>query len=208
MVSSFLSAQSAAIDAHPYSIRIGYGIADANDLGEILRGDFNPYTNNTSVYNLDAGWCFTHNFYDLPFDFYLKGGLSYFDENGAYDKRGEGPYKNFVEGTFYVKVYGKIDFWHNRIRLGFGEGVSYAQEIPVVEIDDATHNGTVDKSSKFLNYLDISLDIDVGRLIHVKSMEDLYLGYTLKHRSSVFGLYGNGAVNGSNYNMIVLEKNF
>ena len=90
-----------------------------------------------------------------------------------------------------------------------GEGISYAQEIPVVEIDDATHSdGNVDKSVRFLNYLDISVDIDVGRLIHIKSMEDMYLGYTLKHRSSVFGLYGNGAANGSNYNMLVLEKNF
>ena len=171
--------------------------------------DSEPYRNNTSLYNLDAGWRFVHNVLDFPFDFYLKGGLSYFNENSAYDETGKGPYQNFLEGTLYLKVYGKIDFWSNRIRIGFGEGMSYAQEVPVVEIDDATHdNGTVDKSIRFVNYLDISLDFDVGRLIRVDSMKNLYLGYTLKHRSTVFGLYGNGALNGSNYNMIVLEKNF
>ena len=202
-------AQSTTDAQLPYSIRLGYGQADANTLGEVLTGDWRHYHNNTSVYNLDMGWRFIRNSFDLPFDFYLKGGLSYFDENAAYDERGNGPYENFFEGTLYVKVYGKIDFWHNRIRLGLGEGISYAQEIPVVEIDDATHSdGTLNKSVRFLNYLDVSIDIDIGRLTYIKSMKDLYLGYTLKHRSSVFGLFGSGASNGSNYNMIVLEKNF
>ena len=102
----------------------------------------------------------------------------------------------------------KLDFWKNRIRVGVGEGVSLAQEVPVAEVVDATNSdGTVDPTSKFLNYLDISLDLDVGRLIRVDSMKELYLGYTLKHRSGVFGLF-NGVHGGSNYNMITLEKNF
>ena len=195
-------------DTLPFSVRLGYGLANANDFGEVLSGDWQQYYNNTSVYNLDMGWRFWRNVLDFPFDFYLKGGLSYFDEKASYDLRGNGPYRDFLEATFYAKVYGKIDFFGNRIRIGFGEGVSYAGEIPVVEIDDATHHdGTIDKSQKFLNYLDVSADIDIGRLIRVAPLRDLYLGYTLKHRSSVFGLYG-GALNGSNYNMVTLEKNF
>ena len=146
---------------------------------------------------MDGGWRFAENTGDLPFDFYIKGGLSWFNEKDFQD--------DIYEATLYVKVYYKWDFWKNRIRIGVGEGISYASAVPIVEIDDATGN---DKEvATFLNYMDISADFDLGRLIRVKSLEDLYIGYTIKHRSGVFGLY-SGVTGGSNYNMLTFEKNF
>ncbi len=199
-MSTALFAESVQQADNPYSIRIGGGFSDSNDLGDILTGDWNRYSNDTAVINLDGGWRFVKNMFDLPLDGYLKGGLSFFNENGYQD--------NFGEVTVYVKVYGKIDFYGNRVRIGVGEGLSLAQEIPIVEIDDATNNdGSVAPTAKFLNYLDISVDFDVGRLTRVEYLHNLYLGYTLKHRSGVFGLF-NGVHGGSNYNMITLEKNF
>ncbi len=103
----------------------------------------------------------------------------------------------------YVNVYWKIDFLQNRVRLGFGEGLSLANGIPIVEVDDAEGHPT----SKFLNYLDISADFDLGRLIRVESLRDIYLGYTLKHLSGIFGLFKR-VHGGSNYNMLTIEKNF
>lgn len=183
-----------------YSIRLGGGFADSNDLGEILLGDWSRYPKDTSVVNLDGGWCFVENMSDLPLDWYLKGGVSYFDENGYAD--------DILEVTLYVKVYWKIDFLQNRVRLGLGEGLSLADDVPIVEIDDARKgDGTLDPTSKFLNYLDISADLDLGRLLQVESLRDLYLGYTLKHRSGIFGVF-NRVHGGSNYNMLTLEKNF
>lgn len=149
---------------------------------------------------MDGGWRFVENAFDYPFDFYLKGGVSYFDENGYAE--------DFLEATLYIKVYGKIDFWQNRLRIGLGEGFSLAQHVPKAEEDDAANDdGTSDPTAKFLNYLDISFDIDIGRLVRVESIKDTYLGYTLKHRSGAFGLYGR-VFGGSNYNMVTLEKNF
>ncbi len=171
-----------------------------------MAGDWHPYPEKTTAFNLDGGYRLSHNTFSWPLDIYLKGGLSYFDEKGVLfqGKR----YKDVLEATFYIKAYLKLDFWQNRVRLGAGEGLSLAQEIPVVEVVDATNGeGTVDPTAKFLNYLDFSIDFDVGRLIRVKSMQELYLGYTLKHRSGVFGLF-NGVHGGSNYNMFTLEKNF
>jgi outer membrane protein len=147
------------------------------------------------VYNLDAGWRFAENLGGGPFDWYLKGGVSYYYENGYAD--------NIWETTLYVKVYWKIDFLQNRVRLGFGEGLSLASGIPIVEVDDADG----DPQSKFLNYLDISADFDLGRLIRVEGLRDTYLGYTLKHRSGIFGLFKD-VHGGSNYNMLTIEKNF
>jgi len=195
-------------DTGPYSLRLGFGYSDSNDLGEILLGDWNRYSGDTSALNLDGGYRVGHNVFGWPIDFYAKGGISYFNENSIYNTHTQEYSKNFLEINTYIKVYLKLDFWKNRIRIGVGEGVSLAQEIPVVEVVDATNSdGTVDPTAKFLNYLDISADFDVGRLIRVNALRDTYLGYTLKHRSGVFGLF-NGVHGGSNYNMLTLEKNF
>jgi len=160
--------------------------------------DFNTFEGHTHVTNLDGGWRFVENMKDLPFDWYLKGGLSYFDENGLQD--------NFFEATLYVKVYYKLDFIDNRIRIGFGEGLSWASHVPIVEIIDA-QEGKNSNTAKFLNYLDISADFDLGRLIRVEELRDLYIGYSIKHRSGVFGLF-SGVKGGSNYQMFTIEKNY
>lgn len=192
-----LSAEPLEGDGKDFSLRIGGGYSDFNDLGEILAGSFNTYEGDTYVINLDGGWRFVENMLDTPFDWYLKGGLSYFHENGFQD--------DIYEATFYVKVIYKLDFWENRIRFGLGEGVSWATDVPYVEIADAF--GSDKQVAVFLNYLDISADFDLGRLVRVESLEDLYIGYTIKHRSGVFGLYSD-VTGGSNYNMITIEKNF
>jgi len=186
-------------DENPFSIRLGAGYAEQNDLNNILSFNFSGYEKKTSAINLDGGWRVAHNAYGSPFDVYLKGGLSYFNENGYAD--------NFIEGTLYIKVYGKIDFWGNRVRVGFGEGLSLAEQVPISEIDDAyIEDGPNEPTAKFLNYLDISVDFDLGRLIRVNSLKDLYIGYTIKHRSGVKGIY-SGVRGGSNYLMLTFEKN-
>ena len=203
-----LFAQTPLANSGDYAMRIGYGYSDSNDLGQILVGEWNHYDGDTSALNLDAGYRFLHNAWDWPLDFYAKGGISYFNENSVFNPQTAQVSKDFLEVNVYVKVYLKLDFWQNRVRIGVGEGVSLAQEIPVVEVYDATNSdGTVDPTAKFLNYMDISADFDVGRLIRVNVLRDTYLGYTLKHRSGVFGLF-NGVHGGSNYNMITIEKNF
>ena len=204
--SALLSVEKSSDELGPYSLRLGFGYSDSNDLGEILVGEWNHYDGDTSAFNLDGGYRVGHNVFGWPIDFYAKGGISYFNENSVVFKGKQ--YKDFLEINTYIKVYFKLDFWKNRIRIGVGEGVSLAQEVPVVEVVDATNSdGTTDPTAKFLNYLDISADLDVGRLIHINALRDTYLGYTLKHRSGVFGLF-NGVHGGSNYNMLTLEKNF
>ena len=205
---SLFSAEQEKKDVGPYSLRLGYGFSDSNNLGDILTGNWNHYEGDTSALNLDAGYRVGHNVFTWPIDIYMKGGLSYFDENGVYNMHTQKVSKNFLEVNIYIKAYVKLDFWKNRVRIGVGEGVSSAQEVPVVEVVDATHSdGSMDPTAKFLNYLDISADFDIGRLIRVNALRDTYLGYTLKHRSGVFGLF-NGVHGGSNYNMLTFEKNF
>jgi outer membrane protein len=180
------------------SLRMGVGYSDVHNLGDILMLDFQPYKGNTYVANLDGGWRFVENMQGLPLDWYLKGGLSCFDEKNLQE--------DFFEATLYVKVYYKWDLGEERIRIGFGEGLSWASAIPIVEIVDAQDSKN-DNVAKLLNYLDISADFDLGRLTGVGDLNDLYLGFTIKHRSGVFGLF-SGVHGGSNYKMLTIEKNF
>jgi len=182
-----------------YSLRVAYGQASTKDLGEVLSFDSDVHPDDLSVFSLDGGYLLVKDMFDAPFDLYVKGGMSYFDEGNA-------PTSSAVyEGTVYVKVYWNLDFWENRVRLGLGEGLSYTSDVLWSEYKEATDEE--EDYSQFLNYLDISIDFDLGKLVRYEPLEDTYIGWTIKHRSGVFGLF-NGVNGGSNYNTISIEKNF
>jgi len=195
-----------------YSFRVAYGYASEKDLGEILlNADFSKHPIDLSVVAVDAGYLLKSGLFGLPIDLYAKGGLSKFNEVNSF-RVGVREYSGFsdtYEVLAYIKLLYNLDFAGNRVRFGFGEGVSYVNDLLVSEVYDATdpNTGVEDPTSQFLNYLDITIDFDIGRLIGMKSMEDVYFGYLLKHRSGVFGLY-NGVHGGSNYNSLYLEMNF
>ena len=191
----FFSLYADEID-NKYSLRAAYGTASENDLGEILSGDFGSHSRDLSAYSLEGGYLLKKEIFDWPLDIYVKGGLSYFDED---------QFDDMLEVVVSMKAYLNLDFWGNRVRIGAAEGLSYASSVPESEAIESQEEG--DNSSKFLNYLDISLDFDLGKLIRYKPMYETYVGYALKHRSGVFGVF-NGVHGGSNYNMLYLEKNF
>ena len=105
----------------------------------------------------------------------------------------------------YIKALWNFDFWDNRVRFGVGEGLSYTSRTLEIEKIDAIEKDS--PTSQFLNYLDFSLDFDLGKLVRSKTLDELYLGVAIKHRSGVFGLF-NGVHGGSNYNAFYVEKNF
>lgn len=179
-----------------YSVRGVYGWATSKDLGEVLFGKFSPDSKEYKVYSLDGGYKLWSDVNEWPVDVYAKAGLNYYDEDVA--KSGYG-------ADLYIKAFYNIDFWENRVRFGFGEGLSYTTKTLKIEELDALVKDS--PTSKFLNYLDISLDFDMGKLVHSKALEEFYFGVVIKHRSGVFGLF-NGVHGGSNYNAVYLEKNF
>ncbi len=183
-----------------YSLRLAHGQASRSDLGKIISGDFTSnYPAGLYVTALDAGYMLNNSVLGLPLDFYIKNGFSVFDDRNANDAM-------IYESTLYFKIYLNMDFLSNRLRLGFGEGASYTSNILYVEKTDAEINH--DNNSKILNYLDISLDFDFGRLIRYKPLYGTHLGWALKHRSGIFGLINSVRHGGSNYNTLYIEKNF
>ena len=195
-----------------YSLRIAYGVESDSDLGEIITFQ-NPtkHTYDFDVISLDGGYLLGENIFELPLDLYLKGGIARF---GSEDLSRYVELKNMkdvsskdvYEFTFYIKLYYK--FLDEKLRLGLGEGGSYVTDYLAPEvIEEHLEDPLNPKYSKYLNYLDISFDIDLGRIFSYKPLNDTYLGYTLKHRSGIFGLI-NGVSGGSNYNTISIERKF
>lgn len=181
-----------------YSISILAGASSQSNFEKLytFQGlNTSPYK--TNIYGLDLGYKLIENIFDLPFDIYSNTGLTYFSENGYQ--------KDFIELTWYIKLMYKLDAFGNQFRFGIAEGISYAGSIPYIEAQEAREKNY--NTSKLLNYIELTFDFDIGKFIQVKSMEDYHLGYHIKHRSGVYGLYGvNGG--GSNYNCVYLEKTF
>jgi outer membrane protein len=104
-----------------------------------------------------------------------------------------------------VNAYMKVFYWgfpwskSVRTRVGFGAGVSYAQDVPFAEAQSQAERGR--NTSKLLQYLDPTIDVSVGDLFGSKKLHETYFGLGVSHRSGIFGmaqLFDN--VNGgSNY---------
>ena len=183
-----------------YSLRVAYGNATSATLGEVIVGDFSTYEKNLNVTALDAGYLLKEGAFEWPMDVYVKSSLARFDESAV-------AADDVYEVTLFIKAYFNVDFLDNRLRLGLGEGASYTSDILYIEAQEAST--IVDgKTSQFLNYIDISLDFDFGRLVGVDVFKDTYIGWSLKHRSGIFGLINGVKKGGSNYNTIYIEKNF
>ena len=186
-----------------YSFRAAYGKATASDFSEIFEGDIKKttdYTDSPQNYNviaLDAGYLYDEGIYTLPIDTYIKAGIAYYNQHIL---------KDAYEATLYFKLYYNIDFLANRIRIALGEGISYTHGYLEPEYNEAVRDK--DNHSHLLNYLDYSVDFDLGKLIRQKSLYGTYIGWSIKHRSGVFGAVNSVKEGGANYNTFYVEKNF
>ncbi len=186
------------VAADSYSLRAFGGVATDYDFGEILTGDIGKFQPYSGVYALDFGYTLADDLKSHSWNIYLQSGLSYYEQHPSQHP--------IYELTLYIKVYYNIDFLDNRVRIGAGEGASYTSGILQVEREDAQAYG--DNNSHILNYLDVSLDFDLGRLVRSQALEELYVGVLIKHRSGIFGLINNVRHGGSNHVGFYLEKNF
>ncbi|MFA6196954.1 MAG: hypothetical protein WC656_09965 [Sulfurimonas sp.] len=182
-----------------YSLRLSGGSASASDFDRLFTFQgFNTSPYETKTYGLTGGYRIYKDIGGLPFDLYANGGLNYYDENGYQD--------NFFGADVYVKVVYKLNAFSNEFRIGLAEGMSYVGAIPHTEMQEAILEK--DAHSNLLNYMELTFDFDIGKLARVKSMENLYLGYLIKHRSGMYGVYNNVKDGGSNYNCAYIEKKF
>lgn len=116
----------------------------------------------------------------------------------TYDRQ---PASEYVLG---IKIYYNIN-WPVHWRLGFAEGISYIETVSNIEQRDMDLKGY--RSSKLMNYLDITADFSLGDTFGVNAMNDVYLGIGIHHRSSIFersSAFGR-IKGGSNFNSLYLQ---
>ena len=107
---------------------------------------------------------------------------------------------------FILAIKGYYTFnWPIDWRLGAAEGLSYAVTVPYVEQVDMEDKGY--DPSNLMNFLDLSLDLNLGDLFRTKKLQGLWLGYRIHHRSGMFetsSMFGN-VKGGSNINTVYLQ---
>ncbi len=193
--------QEAFPDGRPLIVKVLYGKSTDCDLAKLmqLRCASTNTADQTRITSIELGRPFIEGLNGWPLDF-----VGYI---GALRHSERGLQADSWQFNAYMKAYYYGFPWSDRVRtrLGFGAGISYAGQIPYVEMRSQVARGR--NSSKLLNYLDPSIDVSVGDIIGKKSMHETYLGLGVSHRSGIFGtsrLFGN--VNGgSNYIYSYLE---
>jgi outer membrane protein len=180
--------------ANDNTVRLAYGKASNSDLGQIITFNSNNMEQNFQVLSINGAFLLGDTFFELPFKQYSNISFSYFKDNSI---------KDSYELAMFLKLFYEPKIFKNYVRVGFGEGFSYTNAIVKVELLEAQdENG---KNSKFLNYLDLSIDFNLGKIFN---QNNLYMGFLIKHRSGIFGLINNVKHGGSNYNCLYLEKTF
>ena len=180
-------------------MRIAHGWATDSSLGDIVAGDVedDPFDNQlTSIF---YGYPLTDELFGVPLDIYLTPGFVWHHSS---DVQGRSQ-----EVVLAIKAYYTID-WPTTWRFGFAEGLSWISDITHIERVSLEDKGY--EPSDLMNYLDFSLDVNLGELFGSKRLRPLWLGYSIHHRSSIFESASQfGRIKGgSNYNSVYLQYDF
>ena len=160
-----------------WSWRVNFGYqAEGNIVGDIDQGDFRRSVDaDTRI----AGMTFSKLLDEgRRFDFYGRLAVHRHLERGTQD--------DFFSTGGYVMAVGKGYLpWSDRpaFRWGFGIGLSYAQQVPIVEQIKQERRG--ENKTRFLNYLEMTLDFPLANVLGPRFGE-CFAGLTTVHRSGVF----------------------
>ncbi|WP_022942365.1 MipA/OmpV family protein [Psychromonas hadalis] len=178
-------------------LRVAYGWATPSNIGEIIGGETEKDQYNNRLTSIFYGIPLTETLFGFPIEFYLTPGFVYHFESDVQDP--------ITEYVVAIKAYYAFT-WPVRWRFGVAEGLSYVSEVTYIEKNDDPDN----PGSQILNYLDFTLDINLGDVTRVKALDKLWLGYSMHHRSAIFessSLFGRSK-GGSNYNTVYLQWHF
>ncbi|WP_420791600.1 MipA/OmpV family protein [Enterovibrio qingdaonensis] len=186
------------ISTRPY-VRVAHGWATPSNIGEIIAGDVekDPYNNQlTSVF---YGHPLSDKLFGIPLDIYLTPGIVWHWQSEVQSSS--------AEIVMAIKAYYTID-WPTKWRVGVAEGLSYVNHITYVEQTELDEKGY--EPSHLLNYIDLSVDVNLGDLFGKPEWNKAWLGYSLHHRSAIFEKASQfGRIKGgSNYNTIYLQFDF
>jgi outer membrane protein len=199
------------LDAKPYW-RFAYGWATPSNMGDILlRWEVEDDPQNNQMMSVFYGHPVADSLFTVEsLDVYISPGFVYHRGADPFTDPNTGITYDSQPTTEYVlafKLYWNLE-WPIRWRLGGAEGISYVKDITNLEQREMDNKGY--RPSNLMNYLDVSIDLNLGDLFNAHAVRDLWFGYSLHHRSSIFetsSAFGR-IKGGSNYNTLYLQYHF
>lgn len=182
----------------PY-VRVAHGWATPSNIGDIISGNSEKDEFNNQLSSVFYGHPLTDELFGVPVDIYLTPGLVW---HWSSEVQASSP-----EYVMAIKAYANIS-WPTKWRFGVAEGLSYINNITYIEQTEMDEKGY--RPSELLNYLDFSVDVNLGDLFNYKEWNGVWLGYSIHHRSAIFekaSQYGR-IKGGSNYNTVYLQFDF
>jgi len=186
---------SRTLNAKPY-YRIAQGWGNDSTLAQIFAGDIRKDNVDVNMTSFFYGHPLSDTLFGLPIELYLTPGVVHHWSSSAQDSATE-----FVLGFKFF--YTIPTPW--RVRLGAAEGISYIDSFTYYEENSLSNDDQI--PSRLLNYVDLSIDLNIGDIFCSDTLEDLWLGYGIHHRSGIGGTsptFGNIS-GGSNYNTLYLQ---
>jgi outer membrane protein len=176
-------------------LRLDWAKSSESDFVTVVVGDYQASPENNYLMNVSWGRQYSDTLFGLPIPMSANVGFQYLDER-QFQQDGYGI-------TAYIKAQydWKVPFTNLQLRLGLGEGLSYVNRIPMSEQRDFAKKDA--ESRHLLNYLEWTVDVPLEQFAAFEGMfqqgaiESMSVGFTVFHRSSVFGLMGTekGGVN-------------
>jgi MipA family protein len=189
-----------AKSATPYAMRAAYGQYTPTPLKDNLVGETNIDNRQTGIFDLALGYKLHQG---NIFDFGLSAHYTRFLDR-SYQENTNG----YAGG---VKLAYKLFPWSKYVKTRFGvtEGLSWVERIPYMENRHFTSKKNR-RTSKLLNFLEITLDVSLGDIVRVNKLTDTYIGIGVWHRSGVFQKFASfhNTGLGTNYIIGTVEVNF
>lgn len=185
-----LTTAADAISSHRYSeeplyFQFQLALSSETDFHDsVSHFDFERSQEGSFVSAISVGRKVADNFIVWPFEIVAYASVQKLNERG---------YQSDSWGSsLFAKAYHtfELSYVHVPVRLGFGQGFSYVSRIPSSEAREFSPY----QSEKLLYYLDYSLQVPLRSLLGhryqsmFQSTDELYVGYTVWHRSTLFGL--------------------
>ena len=185
-------------------LRLAHGWATPSNIGDILKFHTERDDENNQMSSVFYGTQVADSLLTMPIDIYFTPGLVWHYSSDVQ--------QDIAEVVLAIKAFYTFDFGP-RWRLGIAEGLSYVSNITYIEGFELTgEDGKrgYENSSKLLNYLDFSLDVNVGDIFNNKALAQTWFGYSIHHRSGIFessSVFGR-IKGGSNYQTVYLQWHF
>lgn len=164
------------LEAKPYW-RISQGWGTSSDFQNMIFGEHKTVdgadVRSTSIF---YGHPLADSIFGVPIEMYITPGVMYHYSSDVQDTSLE----------FILAFKGYYTFktpW--RTRLGIAEGISFADSLTYYESEELIEKGH--DESKLLNYLDLTVDLNLGDVFNKGKLEDLWLGTGIHHRSGIYG---------------------